>query len=155
MDCTLFLVTELDEETLKRKIYNIMCEAVEDKVTNYENFSRLSCKYFTLDIETEDIISLDFLKEEHGMEINAEVGIQLFGKSFEEGLEVLFKIFGNILKEFNPDMVFVENGTDQLFRKENDTVIINEKLDQYQEKYLSNEIISLLKFPYIYQDLSN
>ncbi len=89
------------------------------------------------------------------MEINAEIGIQLFGKSFEEGLEVLFKIFGNILKEFNPDMVFVENGTDQLFRKENDTVIINKKLDQYQEKYLSNEIISLLKFPYIYQDLSN
>ncbi len=60
MDCTLFLVTKLDEETLKRKIYNIMYEAVEDKVINYENFSRLSCKYFTLDIETEDIISLDF-----------------------------------------------------------------------------------------------
>lgn len=132
-----------------------MYEAVEDKVINYENFSRLSCKYFTLDIETEDIISLDFLKEEYGMEINAEIGIQLFRKSFEEGLEVLFKIFGNILKEFNPDMVFVENGTDQLFRKENDTVIINKKLDQYQEKYLSNEIISLLKFLYIYQDLSN
>ncbi|MCI1696868.1 hypothetical protein [Aneurinibacillus aneurinilyticus] len=155
MDCALFLVSNLDNETLKRRIYNIVCETVKDKVTSYEVFSRLSCKYFVLDIETEDIISIDFLREEYGMNINAEIGIQLFGKSFEEGLEVLFKIFGNILMDFNPDMVFVENGTDQLFRKENATVIINTKLDQFQKKYLSSKIINLLRFPYIFQELSN
>jgi hypothetical protein len=65
-----------------------------------------------------------------------------FGKLFEEGLEVLFKIFGNILLDFNPDMVFVENGTDT-------------KLAQYQKKYLSNKIITLLRFPYIFQELPN
>lgn len=155
MDCTLFLVSNLDEEVLKRTIYDIVCDAVEDKVTTYEDFSRLSCKYFTLDIETEDIISIDFLREEYAMGINVEIGIQLFGKLFEEGLEVLFKIFGNILMSFNPDMVFVENGTDQIFRKENATVIINTKLDQYQKKYLSNKLISLLRFPYIFQELPN
>ena len=155
MDCTLFLVANLDKETLKQTIYNIVCEAVEDKVVDYEKFSRLSCKYFTLDIETEDIISLDFIRKEYGMEINTEIGIQIFGRSFEKGLEVLFNIIGNILAAFNPDMVFLENGTDQLFRKENDTVIINTKLDQYQIKYLSNKIISLLRFPYIYQELPN
>ncbi|MDN8593366.1 hypothetical protein Q0V21_32035 [Paenibacillus sp. 11B] len=145
----------MDEEVLKRTIYDIVCDAVEDKVTTYEDFSRLSCKYFTLDIETEDIISIDFLREEYAMGINVEIGIQLFGKLFEEGLEVLFKIFGNILMSFNPDMVFVENGTDQIFRKENATVIINTKLDQYQKKYLSNKLISLLRFPYIFQELPN
>lgn len=156
MDCALFLVSNLDNETLKRTIYKIVSEVVEDKVTNYdEDFSRLSCKYFTLDIETEDIISIDFLREEYGMNINAEIGIQLFGNSFEEGLQVLFKIFGKILMNFNPDMVFVENGTDQLFRKENATVIINTELDQYQKKYLSSKIINLLGFPYIFQELSN
>lgn len=154
MDCTLFLVTNLDQETLKKTIYSIVCNAVEDKVTDYEEFSRLSCKYFTLDIETEDIVSLDFIREEYKMEINTEIRIQLFGKSFEKGLEVLFNIFGNILAAFTPDMVFVENGTDQLFRKENDTVIINTKLDQYQTKYLSNEMINLLRLPHIYQELS-
>ncbi|MGV2881901.1 hypothetical protein [Paenibacillus sp. AD87] len=143
----------MDEEALKRTIYDIVCDTVEDKVTNYEDFSRLSCKYFTLDIETEDIISIDFLREEYAMGINVEIGIQLFGKLFEEGLEVLFKIFGNILMSFNPDMVFVENGTDQIFRKENTTVIINTKLDQYQKKYLSNKIITLLRFPYIFQEI--
>lgn len=155
MDYSLFLVANLDQGTLKRTIYNIVCEAVEDKVTDYEDFSRLSCKYFTLDIETDDIISLDFLREEYRMEINVEMGIELFGRSFEKGLEVLFNIFGNMLMSFNPDMVFVENGTDQLFRKENDTVIINTKLDQYQKKYLSNKIISLLRFPHVYQELSS
>jgi hypothetical protein len=155
MDCTLFLVSNLDKEALKRTIYDIVCDTVEDKVTNYEDFSRLSCKYFTLDIETEDIISIDFLREEYGMEINVEIEIQLFGKLFEEGLEVLFKIFGNILLAFNTDMVFVENGTDQIFRKENATLIINTKLDQYQKKYLSNKIITLLRFPYIFQELPN
>ncbi|MNP81730.1 hypothetical protein D3C76_1801760 [compost metagenome] len=68
---------------------------------------------------------------------------------------MLFDIFGNMLMAFNPDMVFVENGTDQLFRKENDTVIINTKLDQYQKKYLSNKLICLLRFPHGYQELSN
>ncbi|OMD44690.1 hypothetical protein BSK65_29495 [Paenibacillus odorifer] len=68
---------------------------------------------------------------------------------------MLFKIFGNILLDFNPDMVFVENGTDQIFRKENATVIINTKLAQYQKKYLSNKIITLLRFPYIFQELPN
>lgn len=155
MDCTLFLVSNFDKEALKKKIYDIVCDTVEDKVTNYEEFSRLSCKYFTFYIETEDIMSIDFLKEEYGMEIDVEIGIQLFGKLFEEGLEVLFKIFGNILINLNPDMVFVENGTDQIFRKENDTVIINTKLDQYQEKYLSNKIITLLRLPYVFQELPN
>ncbi|MNW64705.1 hypothetical protein D3C74_430090 [compost metagenome] len=52
-------------------------------------------------------------------------------------------------------MVFLENGTDQLFRKENDTVIVNTNLDQYQKNYLSNRIIDSLKYPYIEKDLSN
>lgn len=155
MDCTLYLVSNLDKETLKRTIYDIVCDAVEGKVTNYENFSRLSCKYFTLDIELEDINSIDFLREEYGMEINVEIGIQLFGKLFSEGLEVLFKIFGNMVIAFNPNMVFVENGTDQIFRKEDATVIINSKLDQYQQKYLSDKMITLLRLPYFFQELPN
>ncbi|WP_374966081.1 hypothetical protein [Lysinibacillus sp. RS5] len=87
------------------------------------------------------------------MEIDTEVGIQLFGKTFEEGLEVLFQIFGEILIAFNPDMVFIENGSDQLFRKENHTVIINSDLDQYQKKYLSSKLINHLKTPFIYKQL--
>ncbi|WP_341281080.1 hypothetical protein [Paenibacillus sp. FSL H8-0537] len=155
MDCALFLVSNLDIETLKRTIYNIVCEIIKDKVTvtNHENFSRLSCKYFTMDIEIDDITSIDYIREEYKMEINAEIGIQLFGKTLEEGLDVLFQIFGNILIEFNPDMVFVENGTDQLFRKENDNVIINTDLDQYQKKYLSSKLINYLKTPFIYKEL--
>ncbi|MBP2111110.1 hypothetical protein [Paenibacillus silagei] len=155
MDCTLFLVSNLDQETLKKTIYHIMCSAVGDKVTSYDNVSTLSCKYFTFFIETEDIIGVDDVREEYGLGINTEIRIQLFGKLFEEGLEMLFKIFGSILMAFNPDMVFVENGTDQIFRKENATVIINTKLDQYQKKYLSNKIITLLRTPYIFQELPN
>ncbi|AUS24444.1 hypothetical protein C1A50_0205 [Paenibacillus polymyxa] len=89
------------------------------------------------------------------MKINTEISVQLFGKTFYEGLEVLFQTIGKILKSFNPDMVFLENGTDQLFRKENDTVIVNTNLDQYQKNYLSNRIIDSLKYPYIEKDLSN
>jgi hypothetical protein len=155
MDCELLLVSNLGPEALKRTIYNIVSETVKDKVTNYENFSRLSCRYFTIDIETEDITSIDFLREEYDMKINTEISVQLFGKTFYEGLEVLFQTIGKILKSFNPDMVFLENGTDQLFRKENDTVIVNTNLDQYQKNYLSNRIIDSLKYPYIEKDLSN
>ena len=153
MDCALFLVSNIDHKALKRTIYSIVNETVTENVTYYENSSRLSCKYFTMDIETEDITSIDFLREEYKMEIDTEVGIQLFGKTFEEGLEVLFQIFGKILIAFNPDMVFIENGSDQLFRKENHTVIINSDLDQYQKKYLSSKLINHLKTPFIYKQL--
>ncbi|MEJ8548507.1 hypothetical protein [Brevibacillus borstelensis] len=155
MDCALLLVSNLDPKTFKTTIYNIVVETVEDKVTSYENFTRLSCKYFTIDIETEDIACLSFLREEYKMEINAEIRIQLFGKTFQEGLEALFQVFGKILMTFNPDMVFLENGTDQLFRKENDMVVVNVNLDQYQKKYLSNKLLSLLSFPYIHREISN
>ncbi|GAB6991791.1 hypothetical protein JCM16418A_38410 [Paenibacillus pini] len=153
MDCELFLVSNLDNETLKNTIYNILCEVVKDKVTIYESFSRLSCRYFTIDIETEDITGIDFIREEYKLEINAEIRIQLFGQTFNEGLEVLFYMIGDILSISNPDMVFVENGTDQLFRKENDIVIVNTNLDQYQKKYLSKKLINSLKYPYIERDL--
>ncbi|GGI95935.1 hypothetical protein [Paenibacillus hunanensis] len=155
MDYALFLSTPLDQETLRTTVYNIVCQAVENEVTAYEEFSRISCKYFVLDIETEDIISLDFIRAEYNMHINAEIGIQLFGQSFEKGLDILFHVFGNMIKVFNPDLVLVENGTDQLFRKENDTVIVNTKLDQYQIKYLSNERITLLGLPCVHHKLLN
>lgn len=62
MDCALFLVSNIDHKALKRTIYSIVNETVTENVTYYENSSRLSCKYFTMDIETEDITSIDFLR---------------------------------------------------------------------------------------------
>lgn len=153
MDCTLFLSSNLYGEVFKTRIYEVVRNTIEGNVSSSENFSRLSYKYFTLYIETEDIISIDFLKKEYDMEINSEIRIQLFGNYFEEGLDVLFKIFGNILVDFNPNLIFIENGTDQIFRKEDDTVIINTNLDQYQKAYLSNERIASLQFPYIFWEL--
>ncbi|CAM4446934.1 hypothetical protein [Paenibacillus tarimensis] len=155
MDCELLLVSDLDSRTLKNTVYSIVRDIVEGKVTSYDDLSRLCCEYFTIDIETEEIISLDFIREEYGMQINSEIRIQLFGKAFHNGLEQLFRIFGGIINSFNPDMVFLENGTDQLFRKEKNMVIVNTKLDDNQQKYLSPKIIGYLNCSYIYRDLSH
>jgi len=154
MDCELFLVSSLEDQALKQHIHAIVTEIAGTSVTSYDNGSRLSCKYFVIDIETEDITSIDFLREEYKLNINTELRIQLFRQSFEEGLSVLFRIFGALLNAFNPDMVFLENGTDLLFKKEHDQVLVNTNLDPYQRKYLSPALIESLQLPYSYEELT-
>ncbi|GAA0137034.1 hypothetical protein YSY43_38750 [Paenibacillus sp. YSY-4.3] len=157
MDCELFLVSNLDHTVLKKSLSKIISDVLGDKVQEYDNgdSSDISCKYFSMGIETNEITSIDFLREEYKMNIDTELRIQLFGKTFYEGLEVLFKVIGTLMREIKGDMFFLENGDYQLFRKEGQILIINNNLDQYQKKYYTKELIDLLCHPYIEKNLSN
>ncbi|MOA51214.1 hypothetical protein D3C78_1743330 [compost metagenome] len=59
------------------------------------------------------------------------------------------------MKEIKEDMFFLENGTDQLFRKDGDILTINKDLDQYQKKYLTEKLLRLLCHPYIEKNLTD
>lgn len=52
------------------------------------------------------------------------------------------------------NLLLLENGSDQLIRKENDILIVNAELDQYQLIYLSKNLLELLDYSYIERKLS-
>jgi len=70
-----------------------------------------------------------------------------FGKSS------LFEVIGKLLKQCGGNLLFLENGSNQLLRKENGQLIVNSDLDQYQIKYLTPSLLSLLDHPYIERKL--
>lgn len=88
------------------------------------------------------------------MNIDAALVIQLYGKTFDEGLRVLYEFFGQLMRETSRDMFFLENGTDQMFRKEGDNLIINNCLNKYQKQYFTQELLNLLNHAYVEMNLS-
>lgn len=157
MDCALYLISNLDHTILKKILSRIVSDILGDQVTEYDynEYSGISCKFLSISIETNDISGIDFLREDYGIDIDSELRIQLYGKTFYEGLEVLFKTIGILMKEIKEDMFFLENGTDQLFRKDGDILTINNDLDQYQKKYLTEKLLRLLCHPYIEKNLTD
>lgn len=75
--------------------------------------------------------------------------IQKISNTFYPGLEYSFKVIGEIMKKIDGNLLFLENGSDQLLRKENGQLIVNDDLNQYQKRYLTKNLLGLLGHSYI------
>lgn len=159
MEYELYLVSHLNQTTLKHLFSEIVSDVVGEQVKvsddNYDDHCYVSCQYFSMSIETNDIYAIEYLREEYKMNIDTEISIQLIAKTYVEGLEVLFKVFGKLIKKIQGDMVFEENGSRQLFRKEGDVLIVNTNLHPYQKQTMTEVLLGFLDFPYIEMDLSS
>lgn len=59
------------------------------------------------------------------------------------------------MKLVEGNLLFLENGSDQLLRKENGQLIVKNDLDHYQIKYLTKSLLSLLDHSYVKHNLPN
>lgn len=157
MDYELFLGSNLSCESLAEKIERIIIEFVNEKVSvhNDEEEIVIGTEYFSLALEIEDISDIGFVRKHYDIDVNACIRVQLFGNTFYQGVELLFKVMGNLMKQIGGNLLFLENGSDQLLRKENGQLIVNNDLDQYQIKYLTTNRLSLLDHSYIQGKLPN
>lgn len=73
----------------------------------------------------------------------------MFGNTFDQGIKSLFKVIGKLIEQSGGNLLFLENGSDQLLKKENGQLIVNSDLDQYQIRYLTPNLINLLNHSYI------
>ena len=78
----------------------------------WDNIVSFPCKYFTVSVDKEDWHS-EFAKMEYGIDINANVSIDLFSKTvdvktIEKGLGMLFKVINECLKITDGDVYLVE-----------------------------------------------
>ncbi|SFC83045.1 hypothetical protein SAMN04488168_11061 [Bacillus sp. 491mf] len=156
MDCELFLLSDLSHKSLGQEIESISKKILNEDVTIKENTEEIhiAYKYFSMDIEIEDISDIEFIRSHYELNVNKSIRVLIFGNTFNEGLNVLFKVIGKLMNRFEMNLLLLENGSDQLIRKENDILIVNTELDQYQSNYLSKKLLELLDYPYIERKLS-
>ncbi|MRN55621.1 hypothetical protein [Paenibacillus monticola] len=157
MDCELFLLSNLSYKSLGEMIERITNELVNKEVSVNCNEEEIiiGSEYFSMALEIEDTSDISFVRNHYNLDVDVCLRVQLFGNTFYQGLELLFKIMGKLMKQINGNLLFLEDGSDQLLRKENGELIINKDLDQYQTKYLSKSLLSLLDHSYIEKKLSN
>lgn len=155
MDFELFLESNLSCSALAEVIEKIIIKILNEKVSVYSDEEEIviGTEYFSLALELEDISDISFVRSHYDLDVNISIRVQLFGDTFYQGLEALIKIIGKLIKQYGGNLLFLENGSDQLLRKENGQLIVNSDLDQYQIKYLTPSLLSLLDYAYIEEKL--
>lgn len=157
MDYELFLLSNVDNHSLGEMLERFTTEYANKKASLSCNDQEIviGSELFSLALEIEDISDIAFVRNHYNLDVNVCIIIQLFGNTFYQGLELLFKIMGRIIRHIDGNLLFLEDGSAQLLRIENGQLIVNNALDQYQRKYLTTSLLSLLDRPYIEKELSN
>jgi len=155
MDFELFLESNLPSKSLAEVIESIIVNLLNEKVSaqNDEEEIVIGTGYFSLALELEDISDINFVRTHYDLDVNTCIRVQLFGNTFDHGIKSLFKVIGKLIEQSSGNLLFLENGSDQLLRKENGQLIVNSDLDQYQIKYLTPNLISLLNHSFIERKL--
>ncbi|MEK3706485.1 hypothetical protein MKY87_20810 [Paenibacillus sp. FSL R7-0198] len=157
MDYELFLRANLDLNYLGKLLERHTIEFVNGSVSFNSNDEEIviGSNFFTLTLEIEDISDIAFVRNYYNLDVNVCIRVQLFDNTFYEGLEHLFKIIGNLIGNTSGNLLFLENGSTQLLRMENGLLAVNNRLDEYQTKYLTPSLLLLLDHPYIEKELSS
>ncbi|MFC8684460.1 hypothetical protein [Brevibacillus porteri] len=157
MDYELFLLSNADNNSLGEMLERFTTEYANKKASLSCNDEEIviGSELFSLALEIEDISDIAFVRNHYNLDVNVCIRIQLFGNTFYQGLELLFKIMGRLIRHIDGNLLFLEDGSAQLLRIENGQLIVNNALDQYQRKYLTTSLLSLLDSPYIEKELSN
>ncbi|MGE6575798.1 hypothetical protein [Paenibacillus xylanexedens] len=157
MDYELFLQNKLDRNSLGELIEQYVTESVVEKASFQCNEEEIviGSRFFTLHLEIEDISDITFVRQHYNLDVNVCIRTQLFGSTFSEGIEHIFRIISKLIKHTEGNLLFLEDGSTQLLRMENGLLVVNNRLDEYQTKYLTPSLLLLLDRPYIEKELSS
>ncbi|WP_017690452.1 hypothetical protein [Paenibacillus sp. PAMC 26794] len=157
MDYELFLQSKLDRNSLGKLVEQYVTESVVEKASFESNEEEIviGSKFFTLHLEIEDISDITFVRQHYNLDVNVCIRTQLFGSTFSEGIEQIFNIISKLIKHTEGNLLFLEDGSTQLLRMENGLLVVNNRLDEYQTKYLTPSLLLLLDRPYIEKELSS
>ncbi|KLU52969.1 hypothetical protein NSQ20_05175 [Paenibacillus sp. FSL K6-1122] len=157
MDYEIFLQSKLDRNSLGKLIEQYVTESVVEKASFQSNAEEIviGSRFFTLHLEIEDISDITFVRQHYNLDVNVCIRTQLFGSTFSEGIEHIFSIISKLIKHTEGNLLFLEDGSTQLLRMENGLLVVNNRLDEYQTKYLTPSLLLLLDRPYIEKELSS
>ncbi|WP_235218606.1 hypothetical protein [Paenibacillus sp. FSL R7-269] len=157
MDYELFLLSKVINNSLGEMLERFTAEYGDKRVSMSCNDEEIviGSELFALALEVEDISDIAFVRNHYNLDVNVCIRIQLFGSTFYQGLELLFKIMGRLISHIDGNLLFLEDGSAQLLRMEKGQLLVNKALDPYQTKYLTTSLLSLLDHPYLEKEMSH
>ncbi|WP_429954438.1 hypothetical protein [Enterococcus sp. AZ192] len=119
----------MDEESLNIGTYyfSLLCQDPNEKVDE---------EYY------------QFLEEEEDIKVNYNVYVQFINRKIEHGMPIFFEVIGELLKEFEGDMILLENFEFPVFERLNGEIFISGHYKEYQKELYSAETLSYLGVPY-------
>ncbi|MFD2879525.1 hypothetical protein ACFTAO_31945 [Paenibacillus rhizoplanae] len=82
-------------------IREIICTELNEEVSvhNDEEEIVIGTEYFALALELVDISDIKFVRNHYQIDVSICIRVQLFGNTLDQGLEIMFKVIGKILKK--------------------------------------------------------
>ena len=71
---------------------------IEIDYKEHPDYISISCEYMTFLMDTDEIFGMDVIKEVFSFEANISIRVQIFGKKFQKGIEVLFMLLKLIME---------------------------------------------------------
>ncbi len=155
MDYELFLRSNLDLNALGKLLRRYTSEFVNGSASFNSNDEEIviGSDFFSLTLDIDDISDITFVQKHYNLDVNVCIRTQLFGSTFSEGIEHIFRIISKLIKHTEDNLLLLEDGSTQLLRMENGLLTVNNRLDEYQTKYLTSRLLLLLDRPYIEKEL--
>lgn len=165
MDFRLSIGFDLPRESLRKLLYDMICEVLFVELIDYEAEVRdrsdnrevsIGCTYFSMsiDLDNEDEYLERFREmnfEAYGVTTNVLISIQFITSTFDSGWLKMLELIGKILRMNNLDLVIEDHTSYPLLKRIKGRLIINSNLD-YRTWYLTKENLALLNYPYEEED---
>lgn len=146
MDLELVFFSEMTLIEWGSYLYHLL-QKLNIETTYHEdegNLISICCAYFTLFLDTSEELGMDYYREEFSFRANIEIGIQIFEKATDTGMEVLFKLLGLVIEEKTEDFMLLDSSGIIILKKEADVLYKYNTFGAY-EKYGTNFPYNLLR----------
>lgn len=147
MDFDLVILSDWSMRKWSEYIYDILRNRIGLDAT-YHNEEKdwicVCCEYFHVCFDEQEEgallnMTIGLVKEDFDFEITVSISIQMFAKNFDKGVEVLFKMINQIIKDGVGNFMLLGDFTEIILKKENE-VLFTEALEEYPFYILEREI---------------
>lgn len=119
MDYELVFLSEMSLIEWARYIYGVFKEKLDLKVQYKEHSDHISivCEYMSFLIDTDEIIGMDVIKEVFSFEANVSIRLQIFGRTYDQGIKLFFMLLKYIMDDKAEDLLLLENGSEVILKR--------------------------------------
>lgn len=156
MEFSLFLAYPHNYDMFVQKLSEVLNRHISCKTEFFEGTATFPCEYFTAWVHEEDWVYGDdrdwveekedwkskYAEEVHDVKINANVYIQLFSKTAEKGICIIFKVINDFLKITVGDILLEDNNGYVIFYKRTKEGLWGENHKNYDFEFPFHEIDS-------------
>lgn len=152
MEFELFFNTDLNYNNFKDIIVTTFAEiAKKVDIRNDEDGYYLSHDYFSITIFKETF-GLDMIEEDYNLKVTSSISIDLFAKAVEEGMRLLLKVIGSLLKKIEGDSIFLGDSSTIIFKKVDNVIYTYNHPEQYYFKISFDDLGEGVDVKYIEWD---